>query len=126
MKRTELIEKLVLSSHLNVEERSRLRPMTVSLEELTSVIRRVLLDAGFFPSHARPVSEGDEIIGSIYEGLFIEARGDTFVVHDQGSGPHPGTFRGRSSRSFDSLRDAIAFLVANEYQGNIDGIPIVT
>lgn len=124
MRRHQLIDKLVSTWHLNVPERSQLSPQSVSLEEISIAIQKALSDCRFFPSIARPASDGEAVVDPIFEGYFIEKADKGYVVHVQASGPHPMLFRGRSSKRFSSFERAVKYYVANEYDGEIDGIPI--
>ena len=124
MTRVELIDKLVSTWHLNVPERSELRPPRVSLSEITFAIKKALSDSRFFPAVARPVSYGETVEEAIFEGYFLERQGASFLVHGQSCGPHPLAFRGRSTKRFSSFEKAVKYYVANEYEGDIDGIPI--
>lgn len=124
MTRVQLIDKLVSTWHLNVQERSQLSPRSVSLEEISIAIQKALSDWRFFPSIARPVSDGEAVMESIFEGYFIQEQDGGYLVHTQDHGPHPMLFRGRSSKRFSSFEQAVKYYAANEYDGDIDGIPI--
>ena len=122
--RRELVLKLVETCHLNVKERALLRPATITTHEITEAIATILERSDFYPENARSVCEGDHVTEAIYEGLFIERRAGTYTVHSQACGPHPFAFRGRSEQRFETLADAVAYLLAKEYGGEIDGIRI--
>jgi len=124
MQRSELIDKLVSTWHLNVPERSQLDPPSVSLSEIACAIKKALSDCRFFPSNARPLSDGQAVVESIFEGYFIEQQDSGYIVHAQDHGRHPLLFRGRSSKRFSSFEKAVEYYIANEYEGDIDGIPI--
>jgi hypothetical protein len=52
--REALIEKLVVSLHLNVPERQTLGSDEVSVAEVATVVKRLLERDGVFPSSAKP------------------------------------------------------------------------
>ncbi len=70
--RNSLIEKLVLTLHLNVAERSMLGAEPVRECEVPTVIKRVLKDCGRFPPDATPWQQGQ----NVFEGHFLEVRPD--------------------------------------------------
>jgi ankyrin repeat protein len=70
--RETLIEKLVVSLHLNVPERRMLGSDCVSVEEVAAVVKRLFERNGVFPPIAKPWQPGEVV----FEGFFLVKRPD--------------------------------------------------
>ncbi len=121
--RTQLIEKLVSTLHLNVHERQTLDRSALRVSEVNSAVKRLLLEAGRFPSHAKPWQHGEVA----FEGHFLELLiGGSVRLWWQRSHPLMPTRMAEQHHSdFASIDDAIEAFVNKEWASGIDGIRIV-
>jgi hypothetical protein len=121
--RDALIEKLVVSLHLNVPERLLLGSDSVSVEEVAAVVRRLLEQNGVFPPIARLWKPGE----LVFEGSFLVKRPDGKVqIAWQRSNPtKPTELADRSSSEYADLDEAVSRFIEREWSKGIDGVRVV-
>ena len=121
--RETLIEKLVVSLHLNVVERRLLGSDCVSVGEVATVVKRLLEQNGVFPPIARLWKPGEVV----FEGFFLVRRPDGKVqMAWQRSNPiKPTELADRSSCDYDDLDEAVSRFIESEWSKGIDGIQLV-
>jgi hypothetical protein len=121
--RETLIEKLVVSLHLNVVERRLLGSDCVSVEEVAAVVKRLLEQNGVFPPIARLWKPGE----LVFEGFFLVRRPDGRVqMAWQRSNPiKPTELADRSSSEYDDLDEAVSRFIESEWKKGIDGIQVM-
>lgn len=122
-KRKLLVEKLVVSGHLNVPERLDLGSQTIQWSEAVAVVSRVLNDTGFFPKDARPWKEGE----SVHEGAILRKlpTGRAEVIQQRSDARNPMQLAEQKVTAFTDVNAAIQFFVSKEWPTGIDGIQIV-
>jgi hypothetical protein len=118
--REALIEKLVVSLHLNVAER---RQLGVSGEEATSAVKRILDAKGVFPPNARIWAPGD----MVFEGFFLVKRPHAKVdmIWQRSSPTKPTELSERRSEDYEGVDQAITRFIEKEWSNGIDGIRVV-
>ncbi len=121
--RESLLEKLVVSLHLNVPERQMLGSNCVSFEEVATVVKRLLELNGVFPPNARPWKPGE----SVFEGFFLVKRADGRVQMTwQRSNPVRQTeLADHGSSEYDNLDEAVSTFITSEWSSGIDGITLL-
>jgi hypothetical protein len=121
--REALIEKLVVSLHLNVVERRLLGSDCVSVEEVAAVVKRLLEQNGVFPPIARFWKPGE----LVFEGFFLVRRPDGKVqMAWQRSNPiKPTELADRSSSEYENPDEAVSRFIEREWSKGIDGIPLM-
>jgi hypothetical protein len=121
--RETLIEKLVVSLHLNVVERRLLGSDCVSVEEVSAVVKRLLEQNGVFPPTARLWKPGE----LVFEGFFLVRRPDGKVqMAWQRSNPiKPTELADRNSSEYDDLDEAVSRFIVSEWSTGIDGIRLM-
>ena len=121
--RESLLEKLVVSLHLNVPERRTLGSDCVSFEEVAAVVKRLLELNGVFPPNARPWQPGE----SVFEGFFLVKSTDGKVqMAWQRSNPVRHTeLADHGSSEYDNLDEAVSTFVKSEWSSGIDGITLL-
>ena len=120
--REALVEKLVVSLHLNVSERRLLGSGCVSVEEVAAVVKRLFEQDGHFPPIARHWQPGD----LVFEGFFLVQRPDGKVeMAWQRSNPINNTeLAEQSSSEYADLDEAISAFIESEWRRGIDGIAL--
>jgi hypothetical protein len=120
--REALLEKLVVSLHLNVHERRMLGSECVSVEEVAAVVKRLLEENGVFPPKARPWQPGE----MVFEGFFLVKRPDGKVQMSwQRSNPiRPTELADQGSSEYDDLDEAVSRFIQSEWNRGIDGITL--
>ena len=120
--REALLERLVVSLHLNVDERRMLGSECVSVEEVAAVVKRLLEENDGFPPKARPWQPGE----MVFEGFFLVKRPDGKVqIAWQRSDPiRPTELADQRSSDYDSLDEAVFAFINSEWSTGIDGISL--
>ena len=120
--REALIEKLIVSLHLNVRERRLLASDCLSAEELAAAVKRLLEQNGVFPPHARLWKPGE----SVFEGFFLLKRPDGKVemVWQRSNPINPTELAERGSTEFEDLNQAVSRFIDREWSKGIDGIRV--
>jgi hypothetical protein len=121
--RNTLIERLVLTLHLNVAERAALGSDSILKSEVVTAISRVLKDSGRFPPNATPWQQDH----AVFEGHFLELLPDGRVRlwWQRGLATSPQQLAEQRRWEFPDAAHAIEDLVAKEWGGaGIDGIRI--
>ena len=118
--REALLEKLVVSLHLNMPERQMLGSDAVSVEEVAAVVKRLLDKNGVFPPNAKPWQLGE----IVFEGFFLAKRPDWKVrLAWQRSNPiKPNELEDHGSLEYDNADDAVSRFIQSEWSKGIDGI----
>lgn len=118
-----LLEKLVTSGHLNVEERQALGKLSVSFNELAYTVERVLSQTGFFPPNARPWRTET----AVHEPALIERTSDGRfrLVLQRGLATNPFVLAEQRTTEYADVGSAIRAFISVEWPDGIDGIPIV-
>jgi hypothetical protein len=120
--REALIEKLVVSLHLNVLERQMLGSDEVSVAEVAAVVKRLLERDGVFPANAKPWQPG----APVFEGFFLTKYPDG-KVQMTGQRPHPirpYALAEQVSYECDGLDQAVQKFISKAWSNGIDGIPL--
>jgi hypothetical protein len=120
--REALLEKLVVSLHLNVPERRMLGCGAVSFEEIAAVVKRLLETDGVFPWNAKRWQPGE----IVFEGFFLAKRPDgTVLLAWQRSNPiNPRELADHGSVEYDNADDAVSGFIQREWSEGIDGIGV--
>lgn len=120
--REALLEKLVVSQHLNVPERQTLGSDAVSFAEVADVVKRLFERNGVFPPAARSWKPGEVV----FEGFFLVKRPDGKVeMAWQRSNPiRPNELADHGSSEYDNLDEAISQFIENGWSKGIDGIAL--
>ena len=120
--REALLEKLVVSLHLNMPERRMLGSRAVSFEEVAAVVKRLLETNGVFPPNAKPWQSGE----IVFEGFFLAKRSDGKVLLAwQRSNPiNPNELADHGSVEYDNADDAVSGFIQREWSKGIDGISL--
>jgi hypothetical protein len=120
--REALVEKLVVSFHLNVPERQLLGSDCVSVEEVAAVVKRLFEQYGHFPQIASLWQPGEVV----FEGFFLVKRPDGKVQMTwQRNNPINNTeLAEQSSSEYSDLDEAISMFIESEWPRGIDGIPL--
>jgi len=123
--RSALVEKLVLTLHLNVAERKMLGSEPVRASEVANVIARVLKNCGKFPPDATPWQQGR----NVFEGHFLEVLRDARVRlwWQRHLATNPYQLAEQRHWDFSNSNRAVAEFVKKEWvepHEGIDGIPI--
>jgi len=120
--REALIEKLVVSLHLNVPERQMLGSDEVSVSEVAAVVKRLLEKDGVFPASAKPWQPGE----AVFEGFFLMKYPDG-RVQMTGQRPHPirpYELAEQVTHECDGLDQAVRKFISTAWSNGIDGIPL--
>src|SRR5689334_967429 len=109
MNRQALVEKLVVSLHVNVHERQLFGSEGLSVEEVAAAVKRVFERNGAFPPHARPWKPGE----AVFEGFFLLKRpGGKIEMAWQRSHPiKPTELAERGSTDYEGLDGAISAFI---------------
>ena len=121
-KRSTLIEKLVFTQHLSVEERKSLGSEPVLKSEIASKILSALETYDRFPLSAAPWRPGE----CVFEGLFLEVIPDGTVRlwWQRALAKNPYQLAGQGCMDFTDSTQAIEEFIAKEWtKGDIDGVP---
>jgi hypothetical protein len=121
--REALLEKLVVSLHLNVPERRMLGADCVSVEEVAAVVKRLLDQNGVFPPTARHWQPGE----IVFEGSFLVKLPDGKVQMTwQRSDPiRPTVLAGQGSSEYEDVDEAVSRFIQSEWSSGIDGITLM-
>jgi hypothetical protein len=120
--REALIEKLVVSRHLNVPERQTLGSDEVSVAEVATVVKRLLERDGVFPLNAKPRQPRE----AVFEGFFLIKHPDGKVEMTV-QRPHPirpYELAERVTFECDDLDQAVLKFISSAWSKGIDGIPL--
>jgi hypothetical protein len=117
-----LLKKLVLSRHLNVEERKQFGRDKILAFEIVKVIADELEKSGSYPPGVHPWKEGD----SVYEGFLIEKlESGKFRLHCQRHyATAPWAMAETRQWDYSSIQSVAKAFVSKEYGAHIDGIAI--
>jgi hypothetical protein len=121
MNREQLIEKLVTTFHLSVDERKSLGPETIRKSEIAHMIARSLAEKGRFPPHARRWTAGN----LVYEGYLVEVipNGIVRLTLQRGGAISPRQLADERHWNFSIVEEAIDEFIRGEWPGGeIDGI----
>lgn len=120
--RETLIEKLVVSLHLNVPERQLLGSDSLSVEEVDAAVKRLIERIGVFPPHARIWKPGK----SVFEGFFLVKRPERKIemVWQRSKPIKPTELAERGSTDFEDLDQAILRFIERERSNGIDGVRV--
>jgi hypothetical protein len=120
--REALLEKLVVSLHLNVPERRMLGSGAVSSEEVAAVVKRLLETNGVFPPNAKRWQPGEIVL----EGFFLaKCRDGKVLLAWQRSNPlNPKELADHGSVEYDNADDAVSGFIQREWSKGIDGISL--
>ncbi len=122
VKRLELIQRLVATWHLNVEERRAFAAAPLRRAEIESAVAAALARDGVYPEAARAGADGR----TAYEGNYLVAAKDGWQLHWQRAHPlYPGHIVEATQRHFDDRDEAIRCYIEEVWKGQVDGIPIV-
>jgi hypothetical protein len=124
MERCQLIEKLVSTLHLNVDERRSLGSEPVRKAEVASVIARSLAENGRFPRHAKQWAPGK----LAFEGFFIEMseNGIARLWLQRHAPINPYRLAAQRHWDFSTPDEAINEFITREWSnGGIDGIKLL-
>lgn len=117
-----LIEKLVTTLHLSVEERRALGAEVISRSEIADVILRTLTSSGRFPSGVVPWQPGS----AVFEGHFLESLpgGTVRLWWQRNQAVNPTLLAEQIHIDFSAPRLAVDALIGREWKdGHIDGVP---
>jgi len=120
--REALIEKLVVSLHLNVPERQMLGSGEVSVAEVAACVKRLVERDGIFPPNAKPWQPGE----AVFEGFFLMKHSDG-KVQMTGQRPHPiRPYEPAEQVTYecDDLDQAVRRFIGKAWSNGIDGIPL--
>jgi hypothetical protein len=103
--REALIEKLVVSLHLNVPERIMLASHPVSVEEVAAAVKRLLEKDDVFPPNAKPWQPGE----IVFEGFFLVKRpnGDVRLAWQRSNPIKPYELADQGGAEYDNADDDI-------------------
>jgi hypothetical protein len=120
MQRNDLLEKLVISLHLNVPERQILGAGPVSAKEIATIVKRLLETNGVFPPKAKPWAPGE----TVFEGFFLvkQPSGGVRLTWQRQHPINPYVLADQGSSDFANLDDAISTFMRKEWSNGIDGI----
>src|SRR5215475_5412507 len=118
--REALLEKLVDSLHLDLAERRMLGSNSVSIEEVSAVVKRLLGHHGIFPPQAGAWHPG----ATVFEGFFLVNHPDgTVTMTWQHSNPiRPTELADHGSTEFHDADAAVSAFIRKEWSAGIDGI----
>jgi len=122
-KRDRLVEKLVVTGHLNVPERLDLGSQSIRWSEVVAAVSRGLSDTGFFPRDARPWKNGE----LVHEGAILRKlpEGTAQVIQQRSNAGNPMQLAERKVTAFTNVNAAIEFFVSAQWPTGIDGIQIL-
>jgi hypothetical protein len=120
--REALVEKLVVSLHLNVPERQTLGSDCDSVEEVAAVVKRLFEQGGYFPPIARLWQPGE----LCFEGFILVKLPDGKIqMAWQRSNPIDSKqLAEQSSSEFSDLDEAISAFIDSQWPKGIDGIAL--
>jgi hypothetical protein len=120
MQRKNLLEKLVVSLHLNVPERQSLGGESVSAKEVAAIVKQLLETNGVFPLNAKPWQPG----GAVFEGFFLvkQSSGGIRLAWQRPHPINPYVLADQGSSHFDDVDEAISTFMRKEWSNGIDGI----
>jgi hypothetical protein len=122
MDRSSLIDKLALTLHLNMPERTTLG-LPVRRSEIESAVLRLLRESGHFPPNARPWREGE----NVFEGHFLELlpNGGVRLWWQRHFATDPHELAQQIHSDFSDAHAAVKAFVAREWARGIDGIQLM-
>jgi hypothetical protein len=117
-----LLKKLVLSRHLNAEERKQFGREKIHASEIVKIIQEALEKSDSFPPGVHPWKEGE----IVYEGFIIEKLASgKFRLHCQ---RHyaivPWAMAESKQWDYSSVQTVAKAFVSKEYGTHVDGIAI--
>src|SRR5689334_5489044 len=117
-----LIEKLVVSLHLNVLDRQMLGSNCVSFEEVAAVVKRLFERDGVFPTTAQHWQPGKVVL----EGHFLVRcpDGKVQLAWQRGDPVRPTELADKSSSEYDDVDKAVSRFIQCEWSRGIDGIAL--
>ena len=120
MQRKDLLEKLVISLHLNVPERQILGAESVSAKEIAAIVKRLLESKGVFLPNAKPWTPGE----TVFEGFFLvkQPSGGVRLAWQRHHPINPYILADQGSSDFANVDDAISTFMRKEWSNGIDGI----
>jgi hypothetical protein len=120
--REALLEKLVVSQHLNVPERQTLCSDTVSVAEVAAVVKRLFQRNGVFPPAARSWKSGE----IVFEGFFLVKRpnGKVEMAWQRSNPIRPNELADHGSSEYDNLDEAVSNFIENAWSEGIDGVAL--
>lgn len=120
--REALIEKLVVSLHLNVPERQLLGSDCLLVEEVAAAVKRVFERNGMFPPHARLWKPGEPV----FEGFFLVKRPERKVemVWQRSNPIRPTELVERGRSEYEDFDQAISKFIESEWSRGIDGVKV--
>jgi hypothetical protein len=118
--RETLLEKLVVSLHLNVPERRMLGSDSVSVEEVAALVKRLLEANGVFPLNAKPWQPGE----IVFEGFFLlkGPNGKVRLAWQRSNPIKPSELAEQGSLEYDNADEAVSQFIQSEWSEGIDGI----
>jgi hypothetical protein len=121
--RQALIEKLIVSLHLNVPERELLGSDGLSVEEIAAAVKRVFERNGVFPPQARPWKPGE----TVFEGFFLlkNPEGKVEMAWQRSHPIKPTELAEGGSTEYEDLDGAISAFIEREWSEGIDAIRII-
>ena len=120
MQRKDLLEKLVLSLHLNVPERQSLGVKSVSAKEVAVIVKHQLETSGVFPPNAKPWQSGKPV----FEGFFLVklSNGGARLAWQRHHPINPYVLADQGNTDFDDMDEAVSTFMQKEWRNGIDGI----
>lgn len=116
IRRTLLLERLVVTRHLNVSERSLVGP--VERREVSAILKSLLLAESVFPSEGRE--------GFAYEGTIIgRTSAGAEIIHSRAYASEPQRIAERRVDPYPDVDSAIESFIDSEWPDGIDGIELM-
>lgn len=122
MSREDLLEKLVTTLHLSVPEREALGVASVSVSEVTAIVKRLLESNGVFPISAKAWQPGQPV----FEGFFLlrKPHGGVRLTAQRSDPVNPTVLADQKSWEYENVDDAISRFICSEWSNGIDGITL--
>ncbi len=121
MSRADLIRRLIVTGHLNMEDRAALGDCLVGADELEHEIAASLGESPYFPPQAIPGGPQD----AVFEGWYLERVGPRVRLHHQRANPTmPNIVADHTSQDQPDIQTAVCAYLRAAYAGEIDGIAI--
>jgi hypothetical protein len=120
--REALLEKLLVSQHLNVPERQTLGSDGVSFAEVAAVVKRLFERDGVFPPAARSWKSGEVV----FEGFFLVKRfnGRVEMAWQRSNPIRPNELADHDCSEYDNLDEAVSKFIEKAWSKGIDGIAL--
>jgi hypothetical protein len=118
--REALLEKLLVSLHLNVPERRMLGSDPVLVEEVAAIVKRLLEANGVFPPNAKLWRPGE----IVFEGFFLVKRpnGKVRLAWQRSNPIKPNELAEHGSSEYANANDAVSRFIQTQWSRGIDGI----